>query len=110
MDPPPRILLRARLGATARMPQSDDPTIAVPTTPAASSDAGRPPDSGRFPPGTLIASRFRVVSLLGAGGMGEVYRAEDLRLGQAVALKFLPPALAANPSRRERLHAEVRLG
>ncbi len=64
----------------------------------------------RFTPGTLIAHRYRIVSLLGEGGMGEVYRADDIRLGQRVALKYLPPALEQNPDALERLYAEVRIG
>src|SRR5215211_4882823 len=56
-----------------------------------------------FTPGTLLAGRYRVVALLGRGAMGEVYRADDLKLGTPVALKFLPPALAGDPERLERL-------
>jgi eukaryotic-like serine/threonine-protein kinase len=62
----------------------------------------------RFVPGALFADRFRIVALLGRGGMGEVYRADDLRLGQAVALKFLPEALAGDAGRLDRLYNEVR--
>src|SRR5690349_17161353 len=49
-------------------------------------------DEGRFPAGTVLAGRYRVLGLLGQGGMGEVYRAFDLILNQAVALKFLAGA------------------
>ena len=62
---------------------------------------------GRFAPGTILGGRYRVIGLLGRGGMGEVYRADDLVLGQPVALKFLPDDVAARPERISRFHAEV---
>ena len=66
-------------------------------------------DEGRFISGTLLAGRYRIVGLLGKGGMGEVYRATDLTLGQSVALKFLPAAATDNRFLLERFHGEVRI-
>jgi hypothetical protein len=69
-------------------------------------DAGQPAEE--FVPGSFLANRYRIVTLLGRGGMGAVYRADDLDLGQAVALKFLPRAYSKNARRLERFRAEVR--
>ena len=77
-----------------------------PRTPSHLSDFGY---EARYVPGTTLADRYRIVSPLGKGGMGEVYRAEDLKLGQTVALKFLPQTLARNPESLARFTREVRL-
>jgi serine/threonine-protein kinase len=66
-------------------------------------------DEGRFLPGTVVAARYRIAGLLGRGGMGEVYRATDLTLGQAVALKFLPEATASDDRALARFYNEVRI-
>lgn len=66
-------------------------------------------DEGRFVPGTLLGGRYRIIGLLGRCGMGEVYRATDLTLGQSVALKFLPEEASRNQRLLERFHGEVRV-
>jgi serine/threonine-protein kinase len=82
-------------------------TVPVPAANASTSSLAG--DQGQFAPGIMLARRFRIVSLLGKGGMGEVYRADDLKLGMPVALKLLPAPLAADPQRLELMHNEVRL-
>jgi predicted Ser/Thr protein kinase len=80
----------------------------VPSTPHApprSTHAGSGIDHGAFTPGTVLGTRYRIVGLLGRGGMGEVYRADDLTLGQPVALKFLR---GDDPGLATRLREETR--
>ena len=63
----------------------------------------------RFAPGAIVAGRYRLVALLGRGGMGEVYRADDLTLDQPVALKFLPEDVGGSDSRVAQFHNELRV-
>src|SRR5205085_9103384 len=53
-------------------------------------------------------AHYRIIAAMGAGGMGQVYRATDTRLHRDVALKVLPPGMAANPERLERFRREAR--
>jgi len=62
-----------------------------------------------FPPGHIVAGRYRIVCPLGEGAMGRVFRAEDLSLKQDVALKFLPVLHGLDPIWRRRVETEVRL-
>jgi TolB-like protein len=74
------------------------PSEVPPTGPAVSETRAR-----------LLAGRYEIVGLLGAGGMGNVYRARDLELGEVVALKMLRPEIVTNPAALDRFRLEVKL-
>jgi eukaryotic-like serine/threonine-protein kinase len=66
-----------------------------------------PPTSMHLTPGSHLGP-YEIVSALGAGGMGEVYRAKDPRLGRDVAIKVLPASLSADADRLRRFEQEAK--
>jgi serine/threonine-protein kinase len=91
-----------------QLSSDERPTFSSPVAPPPSPTPRAASHQVRFVPGTVLSGRFRIVALLGRGGMGEVYRADDLTLDQPVALKFLPEA-ATDPGRLERFRQEVKI-
>lgn len=97
--------------SSRRATHDEEAARAAPETPTVRT--GMPPDgTGRdplFTRGELVADRFRIVGLLGIGGAGQVFEADDLLLGRRVALKAIHPHLASDSLSLERLRAEVLL-
>lgn len=72
-------------------------------------DASITPAAGHLHPGCLIADRYEIVSLLGCGGMGEVYEANDRDLGGKIAVKVIHPKISLDPDALNRFRREVHL-
>ncbi|HSS06163.1 MAG TPA: protein kinase, partial [Rhodanobacteraceae bacterium] len=85
---------------------ADSATTIVRARPAASAAAA---DRGEIAPGTTLGGRYRVISTLGAGGMGVVYKAHDLELDDVVALKMLRPGILLDSEQLDRLKSEIKL-
>ena len=98
----------AALGAVAADRFAEGGGVKMQGQPSArSASASGSIEEARFVPGDMLAGRYRVVGLLGRGGMGEVYRADDLKLKQPVALKFLPERLSGDGASLARFYQEV---
>src|SRR5271154_1448820 len=98
-------------GSSASLQNTSAATVALPMASSADGFSSSPSevDEGRWTAGSVVADRYRILGLLGKGGMGEVYRASDQRLGQIVALKFLPESFAHDPAMLTRFYNEVRI-
>src|ERR1700730_2806745 len=93
---------------TMQQSSPDDPTAFRPPEDTPTVVPGERARLLQLSPGTVLGGRSRVVSLVRGGGMGGGYRADDLKLGQTVALKFL--LRRGSPDAERRLMDEVRLG
>jgi serine/threonine protein kinase len=86
---------------------SDLSTMIAPATPTPASGSGG--SAARLEAGRILGERYRVVSLLGTGGMGQVFRVEDARSGQALALKVLRPLDTDDTDRVRRFQREIQI-
>src|ERR1035437_989644 len=93
-------------GAVCGLPQSSASPQSLSIDPISSPRVEEKPTT--VAPGTLLA-RFRLEEKLGAGGMGQVYRARDMALEGDVAIKLLPPEAVATPERRRRFETEAKV-
>ncbi len=89
-------LARAAAASPNTVASIAPPTLGVPTL------------AGALPAGFADHPRYRIVSQIGAGGMGTVYKAEDLLMGRVIAIKVVSPHLTARPSAVERFRKEIR--
>jgi len=87
------------------MTQADGEGGATATTPGGRAALGASP--ALFPPGHVLGGRYRIVRFLARGGMGEVYEAEDLELGERVALKTVRAEIARDAGALERFKREI---
>ena len=104
------------LDQTMVPPSRGDETVMIPSGGHQKTRAARTQITGgwgdtepELPTGTVLANRYEILSVLGTGGMGSVYKAQDLELDRLVALKVIRPELARNAAIVDRFKQELRL-
>src|SRR5262245_2647021 len=99
--------LQGEIESLLRQPASEGKFLAAPAV-AGLTDPGVLIVRGRIEPGSMLGT-YRIQSLLGRGGMGEVYRARDTKLGRDVAIKVIPEGFLSDAERVARFEREARL-
>jgi eukaryotic-like serine/threonine-protein kinase len=100
----------AVMGPATVAPGTEAPSgAAQPGSRAGSSGGVWGPGDIELAPGTVLAGRYEILTVLGTGGMGSVYKAQDLELDRLVALKVIRPELARNAAIVDRFKQELRL-
>src|SRR5262245_51014503 len=104
-------LLRAECGDDASLRSDVESLLAQPddTWSAAGEPAMAAAGSPNAGPSERVIGGYRLIGRIGAGGMGEVFRAQDIRLGRDVAVKILPVAFNTDPGRPARFEREARV-
>ena len=97
------------MGEVSRLHPSQDPVGGADRAESASTVAPRAAGVRVFADGELVCERFRIVRFIGGGGMGQVYEAQDLELGEPVALKAIRPEFAWNEEALARFRREIQL-
>jgi tetratricopeptide (TPR) repeat protein len=106
----PAVATPAAAAPAAATPPATSPAQPTLRLPATEEPPSPPPPPGlHLPPGQVLANRFRIVRFIGHGGMGDVYEAEDLELGERVALKTVRPAVVHLTGAIDRFRREIHL-